>query len=142
MPVVYRETIKQIEKLRKKLKDGQQKNIEGLDRLKEALEGAAESADKLVKRYVDLINRICRIADETEFVHLYDKKKQLFSIGYNIEENSLTIPIMTYWLLKPGRPVTLPLQEESGPAALVQAWQNTYPDRSVQRNGFMERNHV
>jgi len=43
-----------------------------------------------VKRYVDLINRICRIADETEFVHLYDKKKQLFSIGYNIEENSLT----------------------------------------------------
>lgn len=90
MPVVYRETIKQIEKLRKKLKDGQQKNIEGLDRLKEALEGAAESADKLVKRYVDLINRICRIADETEFVHLYDKKKQLFSIGYNIEENSLT----------------------------------------------------
>jgi len=39
MPVVYRETIKQIEKLRKKLKDGQQKNIEGLDRLKEALEG-------------------------------------------------------------------------------------------------------
>jgi len=89
MPVVYRETIKQIEKLRKKLKDGQQKNIEGLDRLKEALEGAAESADKLVKRYVDLINRICRIADETEFVHLYDKKKQLFPLDTILKKTVL-----------------------------------------------------
>jgi len=27
-------------------------------------------------------------------------------------KGDLQIPIMTYWLLKPGRPVTLPLQEE------------------------------
>lgn len=90
MPAVYRNVIKEIEKLKKKLKGGQHKDTDGLDKLRDALEGAAENADKLVERYVDLINRISKIADETEFVHLYDKKKQLFSIGYNIEENALT----------------------------------------------------
>lgn len=90
MPTVYREVIKEIEKLKKMLKDGKKQSIDGLNRLKEVLEGAVENADKLVDRYVDLINRISKVADETEFVPLYDKKKQLFSIGYNIEENALT----------------------------------------------------
>ena len=36
------------------------------------------------------INYIDTMINETDFSLLYDKEKQIFSIGYNIEENKLT----------------------------------------------------
>lgn len=61
-----------------------------LDRLKHELDKSIQNVEKLISNYRYLIERIDKISCETEFVHLYDNKKQLFSIGYNIEENSLT----------------------------------------------------
>lgn len=93
MSKVYGEAVKEIDKLKKALKSGKQtpgKGIEWLDNLKESLVGTIENTDMLVNRYMDLIARITALSDGTEFVHLYDKKRQLFSIGYNIEDNSLT----------------------------------------------------
>ncbi len=43
-----------------------------------------------IERYIDLTRRIKTIADATRFSPLYAEKKQLFSVGYNIEENRLT----------------------------------------------------
>lgn len=56
--------------------------------------GAAEYGSKetgeLREKLASLSRRMLKIADETAFAPLYDEKKQLFSIGFNIEENRLT----------------------------------------------------
>ena len=38
----------------------------------------------------DIINSIDNIIKNTNFSVLYDEKKRIFSIGYNVEENKLT----------------------------------------------------
>lgn len=38
----------------------------------------------------DMTKRIDRIIEKTEFIHLYNKKKNLFSIGYDVEKERLT----------------------------------------------------
>ena len=49
-----------------------------------------ESLNGFTKNYMNLIERIKKLSDDTEFIHLYDKKRQLFSIGYDMQEGSLT----------------------------------------------------
>ncbi|MCX7884594.1 MAG: carbohydrate-binding protein [Caloramator sp.] len=39
---------------------------------------------------ISIINRIDNIIENTKFIYLYDDKRNLFSIGYNIEEDHLT----------------------------------------------------
>jgi len=51
---------------------------------------AAGNARGFISRYTELIERIRAIADAIEFKSLYVENKQLFSIGYNIEESRLT----------------------------------------------------
>lgn len=66
------------------------RNIPWLENLKKDILKSVKHTENFIERYNDLIKKIDRISNETEFVHLYNKKKQLFSVGYNIEENSLT----------------------------------------------------
>lgn len=61
-----------------------------LEELKKAVSKSAEHAGKFIEKYNELVHRIDKLANNTEFKHLYDEKKQLFSIGFNIEENELT----------------------------------------------------
>src|SRR5690606_19960199 len=42
--------------------------------------------EEMTDRYDDLVRRISDLIDSTEFAPLFDKKRLLFSIGYNAEE--------------------------------------------------------
>ncbi|WP_010248384.1 GH36-type glycosyl hydrolase domain-containing protein [Acetivibrio cellulolyticus] len=94
LPEHYRVINIEIDKLNKNIaknKESSFVNIKNwLDRLKHELEKSAQNVEQIISNYRYLIDRIDKISCETEFIHLYDNKKQLFSIGYNIEENSLT----------------------------------------------------
>jgi cellobiose phosphorylase len=46
--------------------------------------------EDVISRYDDLIGRISDIIDKTEFAPLFDKKRLLFSIGYNVEDGHLS----------------------------------------------------
>ena len=61
-----------------------------LGAIKNSLEKCTINVNNLIKKYTSLIDRISAIADGIEFKHLYNEKRQLFSIGFNIEENKLT----------------------------------------------------
>lgn len=39
---------------------------------------------------ISIINRIDNIVENTKFIYLFDEKRNLFSIGYNVEEDHLT----------------------------------------------------
>ena len=58
--------------------------------LEEILNNSTSTTQQFIKRYKALIERIDALSDAMEFLHLYDKKKELFSIGYNPEERKLT----------------------------------------------------
>jgi cyclic beta-1,2-glucan synthetase len=58
--------------------------------LKETLTKAASTTELFVKRYKTLIERVIALSEAMKFLPLYDKKKQLFSIGYNLDESKLT----------------------------------------------------
>ena len=50
---------------------------------------ALKNAEKLIEKYNSLILRVNQISENTKFYPLYVPKKQLFSIGYNLEEEKL-----------------------------------------------------
>ena len=61
-----------------------------LDHLLETVKLGINNA-RLFKEKVKLLtNRIEKLSDETRFCELYDARRQLFSIGYNLEDNRLT----------------------------------------------------
>jgi cyclic beta-1,2-glucan synthetase len=94
LPDHYRCMISVLDKLNKliaKNKESSFINIKNwMDRLKHELEKSIQNVEHMIESYRYLIERVDKISSETEFIHLFDEKKQLFSIGYNIEENSLT----------------------------------------------------
>ncbi len=94
LPDHYRKLNTEVDKLNKIIHKNRESgfvNIKNwLDRLKHELEKSIQNTEQIISNYQYLIDRIDKISNETEFIHLYDNKKQLFSIGYNIEENSLT----------------------------------------------------
>ncbi|NLD45998.1 MAG: glycosyl transferase, partial [Clostridiaceae bacterium] len=60
------------------------------EELKNSLNGCITRLNGFTQRCENLVERLTELSDRTEFRHLYDKRRQLFSIGFNIEENSLT----------------------------------------------------
>jgi len=94
LPEHYKKIKFEIDKLNKTIAKGRENHLVNiknwLDRLKHELEKSIQNAEQLISNYNYLVDRIDKISRETEFIHLYDKKRQLFSIGYNIEEGSLT----------------------------------------------------
>jgi cellobiose phosphorylase len=64
---------------------------EGLPEFKiKQIQRAVEKIEELKERILKLKQEIEDIIEKTEFKHLYDEKRQLFSIGYNVEEEKLT----------------------------------------------------
>ena len=49
-----------------------------------------EEKVKVESQIQEMLEIIKRIIDQTDFIHLYSQEHQIFSIGYNIEENKLT----------------------------------------------------
>ena len=58
--------------------------------LKETLIHATETTGNIIKEYEELINRINIIIKNMKFAPLYVKRRQLFSIGFDVDENKLT----------------------------------------------------
>lgn len=94
LPRVCRDVQRDIDKLARIIKVDVKRDFEDgtswLARLREEVSRSIENTEKFICRYRDLGLRIESLSDATEFLPLYVEKKQLFSIGYNIEENRLT----------------------------------------------------
>ncbi|WHH60301.1 glucoamylase family protein [Petroclostridium sp. X23] len=74
-----------------KKKTGQHEEIlHWVRALKESIMKASKTIDDVYKFYCELVGRIELLISEMKFVPLFDKKRQLFSIGYNVEEEQLT----------------------------------------------------
>ncbi len=58
--------------------------------LREVLDKAAIKTEQFIKRYSTLIDRADALTTNMKFLPLYNRKKHLFSIGYNIDERKLT----------------------------------------------------
>lgn len=80
--------------------------------IREDLTRAMTNVSSLINIMNHLINNIDMIISHTEFVHLYDKKRNLFSIGYDVEKEKLTnsyydllaseARIASYWAIVKG----------------------------------------
>ncbi|EIV99663.1 LOW QUALITY PROTEIN: cellobiose phosphorylase [Thermoanaerobacter siderophilus SR4] len=57
---------------------------------KDKVAQALEKIKKLEAEIENIKSTIENLVEKTEFRHLYDEKRQLFSIGYNVEEEKLT----------------------------------------------------
>jgi len=94
LPDVWRNVQRDIDKVSKIIKGNKERDsyniLNWLDQLRDELSKSTENTEKFISRYKELIARIKSLSEATEFLPLYVEKKQLFSIGYNIEENRLT----------------------------------------------------
>lgn len=61
-----------------------------LEHLLEAVKRGIYNARIFLDNCDTTVKRIDKLSDETQFVHLYDARRQLFSIGYNLEDNRLS----------------------------------------------------
>lgn len=60
-----------------------------LEQLNILLQNGKSENVKIIERINSLKNRLSNMAEETDFSMLYDKKRQLFAIGYDIERDTL-----------------------------------------------------
>ncbi|PQQ67206.1 GH36-type glycosyl hydrolase domain-containing protein [Acetivibrio saccincola] len=88
----YGEAAAIIEKIEELLKVKKSKDVSFLilEKFKKSLLQSMGELENFINNYTVLIERIKKISDDTEFIHLYDRKRQLFSIGYDMQEGSLT----------------------------------------------------
>lgn len=85
---IYRNLIKEINILSdNNLSD---KNIKILFDIKEKLRGTYENVITIIDKVKLLVKRIEKIIDNTKFEPLYDYRRNLFAIGYNVSEKRLT----------------------------------------------------
>lgn len=77
----------ELNKIKEKASD---KNLVWLNELKQSVIKAEEFSQKFIGQYDQLIERIDELSSKTEFRPLYDERRQLFSIGYNVDENKLS----------------------------------------------------
>lgn len=66
------------------------KILKSVDRVSSLLDGDSIGKDDIRIKSENLLNRINYIIREADFKYLYNPERQLFSIGYNYEENRLT----------------------------------------------------
>ena len=99
LPALYMDMSAQLRRLTDKLKTTDRENTDHennesvmtwLAELEKAINAASQHILDFMNRYNRLINRIEVLSDTMEFLPLYDKKKELFSIGFNLEDNKLT----------------------------------------------------
>jgi len=67
-----------------------QDTLEWLRQMEKTLMKSSEFAEQTVCRYGKLMGHIRALSDAMRFLPLYDTKKQLFSIGFNLEDNKLS----------------------------------------------------
>ena len=70
--------------------DQDNKGIENLTNLRARLYGSCEKIESNRRKYKELIEKFSKLIDATEFPPLFDHKRLLFSIGYNVEDGHLS----------------------------------------------------
>ncbi|MCR6679056.1 hypothetical protein NVV43_26580, partial [Escherichia marmotae] len=50
---------------------------------------AKREIEEIIKKLTDIKNRVNKMAENADFKMLFDKRRDLFSIGYDIESDSL-----------------------------------------------------
>lgn len=82
--------LKEVDNLREQLNN---ENLKGKEQWVSKIEKLLENSKREINSLLDKINEIKQklsyMADNTEFKMLYNKKRQLFSIGYNVEKDTL-----------------------------------------------------
>lgn len=58
--------------------------------MKNALQKAKDAMENRVKMYIQLIDRVDALVQQTRFLALYNQRKRLFTIGYNIDEDKMS----------------------------------------------------
>ena len=61
-----------------------------LERLQENLRNSKETSENFINQFTSLIFRVNKLSLDTKFSVLFEEKRQLFSIGYNIEKKRLS----------------------------------------------------
>lgn len=86
---LYSNMIYEIDRLINAVNNHEKEN-KYLVKLKAEIIKLRSNVENILKQMDNLINRINQIIDATQFVHLYDSKRNLFSIGYDVEKERLT----------------------------------------------------
>lgn len=94
LAVVSKEAINRVESIIEILQESgmteEQEGMLWLINLDIALRYSLENAEQVDGRMMNLISRVQALADNMRFEPLFEPKKQLFSIGFMIEDNKLT----------------------------------------------------
>ncbi|QZY55792.1 GH36-type glycosyl hydrolase domain-containing protein [Crassaminicella profunda] len=80
---LYKDILKDLNKILKK------NNQQAFIQLKNRIFIANEHVEQKIAQIKDLIKRIEKIVEDTDFTELYDQKQNLFSIGYNVKDENL-----------------------------------------------------
>jgi len=88
---LHRIYVDAVELIREDIEDpGQHENLQLLKFLEQRIEDAYDYVGGVIGHCKRLIERIGNLISAIKFAPLYDSKKQLFSIGFNVEEGKLT----------------------------------------------------
>jgi len=94
LPAVYMQAAEfagqLIDIIRQKGTGGYPDGLSWLSLVSDTMTGAIDAAKQLTSKISALIERINAMIDAARFLPLYDVKKQMFSIGFNLEENKLS----------------------------------------------------
>ncbi len=86
----YNKVLYEIECIMDDCKDKTNSGYQWLQGLHASIHKALSNLNNFNSKYEHIIEKVSGIIEKTTFSPLYDSKKQLFSIGYNLEENRLT----------------------------------------------------
>jgi len=94
MPIVYMEADNQINRITEHILINDTEEYKAgllwLEELKQKIMEARKTAEEFIQKVEDLIKRIHVLYEQMQFFPLYDPKKHLFAIGFDVDENKLT----------------------------------------------------
>lgn len=70
--------------------DSKEQMLQWLGGFKETLERSGEAVQTWIRKCYDLAEQLQHLVTNTEFQHLYDGKRHMFSIGHSLDEERLT----------------------------------------------------
>ena len=64
--------------------------VSWLEKTLENVENGLEHMRSFIARYEKMTEWVYQVSQQVEFAPLYEKKRQLFSIGFNLDDNRMT----------------------------------------------------
>jgi cyclic beta-1,2-glucan synthetase len=90
LPLRYEKAVQQLTSiLENRMKTDAKADRAGLENLMDRLQKAGEQTEGIRRKYIEITGKLKQMANATEFSPLFDKKRMLFSIGFNVEDGHL-----------------------------------------------------